>query len=205
MTKRQPVDAVVFDVGRVLYDWDLRLLFEKMTSDPARLEKVLGEVVTEEWHFLHDAGRDLSDMVLERIALFPEYAAEIRAYATRFDETIPGPIAGTHELVERLDRRGVPLFAITNFAAAFWAGFRPRHAIFDRFQDIVVSGVERVAKPDPAIFALSAGRFGRAPQTMLFIDDNHANIVSAQNCGWQVHHFTDADTLEADLLGRGLI
>lgn len=202
---RQPVDAVVFDVGRVLFHWDMRHLFEKMTDDPARLEKVLGEVVTEEWHFLHDAGRPLSDMVLERIALFPDYTAEIRAYATRFDETIPGPVDGTHALVERLDGRGVPLFSITNFAAEFWAGFRPRHAIFDRFKDIVVSGVERIAKPDPAIFALSAARFGHEPQRMLFIDDNSDNIASARECGWQVHHFTDAGSLESDLVARGLV
>ena len=199
------VDAVVFDVGRVLYQWQLSALFEKMTDDPARLEKVLGEVVTEEWHFLHDAGRPLSQMVPERIALYPEYADEIRAYATRFNETIPGPVPGSHALVERLDAAGVPLFAITNFGAEFWAGFRPNERIFDRFIDIVVSGEERIAKPDPAIFALSAARFGHAPEAMLFIDDNPANIEAARGCGWQVHHFTDAASLERDLTDRGLI
>ena len=203
--KSPPIDAVVFDVGRVLYRWDLRILFEKMTEDPARVDKVVGEVVTEEWHFLHDAGRELSDLVSERIALFPDYAAEIRAYASRFNETIPGPVEGTHALVERLDARGVPLFAITNFAVAFWAGFRPQHAIFERFRDIVVSGVERVAKPDPAIFALSANRFGLSPNRMLFIDDNPANVASAEKCGWQVHHFTDAASLELDLSARELL
>ena len=199
------VDAVVFDVGRVLYQWQLSALFAKMTDDPARLEKVLGEVVTEEWHFLHDAGRPLSQMVPERIALYPEYADEIRAYATRFNETIPGPVPGSHALVERLDAAGVPLFAITNFGAEFWAGFRPHERIFDRFIDIVVSGEERIAKPDPAIFALSAARFGHAPEAMLFIDDNPANIEAARGCGWQVHHFTDAASLESDLTSRGLI
>ena len=199
------VDAVVFDVGRVLYQWQLSALFAKMTDDPARLEKVLGEVVTEEWHFLHDAGRPLSQMVPERIALYPEYADEIRAYATRFNETIPGPVPGSHALVERLDAAGVPLFAITNFGAEFWAGFRPHERIFDRFIDIVVSGEERIAKPDPAIFALSAARFGHAPEAMLFIDDNPANIEAARGCGWQVHHFTDAASLERDLTDRGLI
>ncbi len=202
---RQPVDAVVFDVGRVLYHWDMRLLFEKMTDDPARLERILGEVVTEEWHFLHDSGRPLAELVPERMALFPEFADEIRAYATRFDETIPGPVEGSHSLVERLDARGMPLFAITNFAAEFWAAFRPQHAIFDRFRDIVVSGVERIAKPDAAIFALSAERFGYRPQSMLFIDDNPDNIAAARACGWQVHHFTHAASLESDLEGRGLI
>ena len=199
------IDAVVFDVGRVLYQWQLSALFEKMIDDPARLEKVLGEVVTEEWHFLHDAGRPLSQMVPERIALFPDYAEEIRAYATRFNETIPGPVPGSHALVEQLDEKGVPLYAITNFGAEFWAGFRPHEPIFDRFRDIVVSGQERIAKPDPAIFTISAQRFGHEPEAMLFIDDNPVNVAAASDCCWQVHHFTDASLLESDLSARGLI
>ena len=191
------VEAVVFDVGRVLYQWHLRHLFEKIVDDRARLEMLLGEVVTEEWHFEHDRGRTLGEMVPERIALYPEFEPEIRAYATRFNETIPGPVPGSHALVERLDARGVPLYAITNFGAEFWAGFRPSEPIFDRFRDIVVSGEEKLAKPDPAIFALA--------EAMLFIDDNRANVDAAAACGWHVHHFTDAAALESDLADRKLI
>ena len=76
---------------------------------------------------------------------------------------------------------------------------------FDRFRDIVVSGDERLAKPDPAIYALAAARFGRAPATMLFIDDSLANVESARKCGWHGHHFIDAETLRDDLAERGLL
>nr|WP_226698641.1 HAD-IA family hydrolase [Qipengyuania flava] len=199
------VEAVVFDVGRVLYQWHLRHLFEKIVDDRARLETLLREVVTEEWHFEHDRGRTLGEMVPERIALYPDFEPEIRAYATRFNETIPGPVPGSHALVERLDARGVPLYAITNFGAEFWAGFRPSEPIFDRFRDIVVSGEEKLAKPDPAIFALAEARFERSASTMLFIDDNRANVDAAAACGWHVHHFTDAAALESDLADRKLI
>ncbi|MEX0342938.1 MAG: HAD family hydrolase [Erythrobacter sp.] len=199
------VDAVVFDVGRVLYQWHLGHLFEKIVDEPARLETLLGEVVTEEWHFEHDRGRALADMVPERIALYPEFEPEIRAYATRFNETIPGPVPGSLALVERLDARGVPLFAITNFGAEFWARFRPTAPIFERFREIVVSGEEKLAKPDQAIFALAEARFGLPAEAMLFIDDNRANVAAAAACGWQVHHFTDAGRLEADLEARNLI
>ncbi len=199
------VEAVVFDVGRVLYQWHLRHLFEKIVDDRARLEMLLGEVVTEEWHFEHDRGRTLGEMVPERIALYPDFEPEIRAYATRFNETIPGPVPGSHALVERLDARGVPLYAITNFGAEFWAGFRPSEPIFDRFRDIVVSGEEKLAKPDQASLALAEARFGRSASTMLFIDDNRANVDAAAACGWHVHHFTDAAALESDLADRKLI
>ena len=202
---RAEVQAVVFDVGRVIYRWQLAHLFDRIVEDPARREKVLRDVVTEAWHFEHDQGRMLADMVRERIALHPDYEAEIRAYATRFNETIPGPVPGTIALIEALDARGIPLFAITNFGAEFWASFRPTAPVFDRFRDIVVSGEEKLAKPDPAIFALAAERLGLAPAAMLFIDDNADNMASAARCGWQVHHFTDAETLRGDLVARGLI
>ncbi|MDG5747761.1 HAD-IA family hydrolase [Qipengyuania sp. XHP0207] len=200
-----PVEAVVFDVGRVLYQWQLSHLFDRIVEDEERRARLLRDVVTEEWHFQHDRGRPIAEMVPERIEQFPEFEQEIRAYATRFNETIPGPVPGSLELVERLDARGVPLFAITNFGADFWAGFRPTAPVFDRFRDIVVSGEERLAKPDPAIFHLARERFGHDAGAMLFIDDNAANIATASALGWQVHHFDAAPQLEADLAARGLI
>ena len=199
------VEAVVFDVGRVLIQWELRALFEKLIDDPAELDWFLANVVTEEWHFQHDAGRPLGEMVPERQAEFAEHAALIEAYATRFLETIPGRVPGTAALVERLAARGMPLYAITNFGAEFWAMFRPTEPVLDRFAEIVVSGQEKLAKPDPAIFELAAGRFGHAPEAMLFVDDNRANVDAAQSLGWQVHHFADAEALEGDFAARGLI
>lgn len=199
------VEAVVFDVGRVLYQWQLRTLFEKLIDDPGELDWFLAHVVTEEWHFQHDAGRPLAEMVPERQAQFPGHAVLIAAYADRFNETIPGPVPGSLELVARLDQAGVPLYAITNFGAELWDMFRPTAPVFDRFRDIVVSGREKLAKPDPAIFTLAEQRFGHARHAMLFIDDNAANIAAAAQLGWQVHHFHDAARLEADLITRGLL
>jgi 2-haloacid dehalogenase len=199
------IEAVVFDVGRVLFEWDLRYLFAKLIDDPDELEWFVDNVVTPDWHFQHDAGRPLAEMVPERIAQFPAYKPLIEAYATRFDETIPGPVPGSLELVEALHARGVPLYAITNFGADFWPGFRAGQPVFDCFRDIVVSGVEKVAKPDPAIFALAARRFGHPPAQMLFIDDSATNVAAAIACGWQGHHFTDAARLAEELRERGLI
>lgn len=198
-------DTVVFDVGRVIVQWDLRSLFAKLIDDPEELDWFLAHVVTEEWHFQHDAGRPLAEMVPERKAQFPDYAPLIDAYALRFLETIPGPVPGTAGLIERLSARGVPLFAITNFGSEFWAMFRPVEPVLDHFRDIVVSGDEKLAKPDPAIFALAADRFARAPAQMLFVDDNAANIAAAAALGWHTHHFCDAVRLEADLVERGLL
>lgn len=201
----EQVKAVVFDVGRVIVQWDLRHLFAQLVEDADQLDFVLTNVVTEEWHFEHDAGRPLAEMVPERKAKFPEYAHLIDAYASNFLETIPGRVPGTADLIERLAVAEVPLFAITNFGAEFWDQFAPTEPVLAHFGDIVVSGREKLVKPDPAIFELAERRFGFPANAMLFIDDNAANIASARALGWQVHQFSGADELASDLAERGLI
>ncbi|WP_271079438.1 HAD family hydrolase [Aurantiacibacter sp. MUD61] len=197
--------AVVWDVGRVLIQWDLRCLFAKMIDDPVEVEWFVSNVVTERWHHQQDEGRPLSEMVPERIAQYPQYAEHIRAYATRFNETIPGPVPGTHDLVAQLDAQGVRQFGLTNFGDDFWPLFRPTQTVFDVFEDVVVSGTEKVAKPDPAIYALAEERFGLPPSALFFIDDKAENIAAAKARGWHGHVFEDAARLEADLTAHGLL
>jgi 2-haloacid dehalogenase len=201
----QKPTTVVFDIGRVLVQWDLRHLFAKLIADPAELDWFLANVVTPEWHYQHDAGVALADIVPQRKAEFPGYAAHLDAYATRFNETIPGPVRGSYEIVEELAARGVPLFAITNFGAEFWAGFRPTQPIFDHFRDIIVSGVEKLVKPDAAIYQLALKRFGLKAGEAIFVDDNLPNIVAAQENGFIGHHFTDASSLHNALTKLGLL
>jgi 2-haloacid dehalogenase len=197
--------AVVFDIGRVLYAWNLRYLFEKLIADRQELDWFLANVITEEWHFQSDNGRPLADMVPELKARFPEHAALIDAYRERFAETLPHEIPGTHAIVRRLAARRVPLYALTNFGAEFWAVSRRGWPIFDLFVDVVVSGEERVAKPDPAIFAIAERRFDLPPQALFFTDDNPANVAAAHERGWQAHRFKSAPQLEAELAAVGLL
>ena len=197
--------CVIFDVGKVLFQWDLRHLFTKLIADPVELEWFVTNVVTPEWHFQHDAGRPLADMVPELKAKFPAHTALIDAYATRFNETIPGPVPGSLELVERLDAAGVPLFAITNFGHEFWEGFRPTQPIFDRFRDIIVSGTERLVKPDPAIFRLAIERFGIDSAGALFVDDVAANVAAGEAAGIPGLVFTDAIALTSVLVAMGYL
>jgi 2-haloacid dehalogenase len=200
------VNAVVWDVGKVLVEWDLREIYRGQFDDPAMVDWFVANIVTEQWHFRHDAGEPIDSLVAARKAEFPEYADLIERYRTHWLDSLPGPVPGTHALIERLSARHVPQFAITNFGADTWAMFRPTFPILDHVCDVVVSGIEKLAKPDPAIFALAAARFGHAPQQMLFVDDNAANIAAARESGWQTHHFVNgAAALEADLAAHGLI
>jgi 2-haloacid dehalogenase len=199
------ITTVVFDVGKVLFEWDLRHLFSKLIVDREELEWFVANVVTPQWHFQHDAGRAPADMVAERMIEYPGHDELLNAYMTRFNETIPGPVPGSLEIVHELSARDIPLFAITNFGHEFWEAFRPTQPIFDHFRDIIVSGTEKMVKPDPAIYALALKRFGLRPGEAIFIDDIFENVEAARANGFAAHHFIDAPTLHAELTELGLL
>ena len=198
--------AVVFDVGNVLYGWDPEsFLARQIPEDEARL-RFIDEVGLWEWHETLDGGRSFHESAAELSEKFPDYAAHISAWGERFGETISDPIRGVHAIVEELDARGVPLFAITNFSADFWRPFREKEdAFFRRFRDIVVSGEEKLLKPDPAIYYLALDRFGLRPDEALFVDDRVINVEGAEAVGMHAHLFTTADDLRARLRTEGLL
>lgn len=199
------VRAAIFDIGNVLFTWHPRFLYERLIGDDQALAAFLDEVVTIEWHFQHDEGRDFADTSAELTAQYPQHADLIAAWKTRFNESIGGPVPGMHDLVADLDSAGVPLFAITNFSHEFFPPFRAEWTgLFDRFRDIVVSGDEKLVKPDPAIYHLALARFGLEPHEAVFIDDNEPNVLGARALGIRSIHFKDAGPLRAELVELGL-
>jgi 2-haloacid dehalogenase len=200
------VSAVIFDVGNVLYHWNPRVLYERLIADDQALDAFLRDVVTPEWHFQHDAGRSFADTSAELIARFPEHAALIQLWGARFNDTVGPMVDGVADLVAELHAARVPLFAITNYSHEFWPPFLAREAtMFAPFRDIMVSGVERMMKPDLAIYRLALARFGLRAENAIFIDDKADNIAGAEAVGIRGHLFRDAPTLRAELAGLGLI
>jgi 2-haloacid dehalogenase len=198
--------AAVFDVGNVLYGWDPEsFLARQLPEDEARL-RFIEDIGLWDWHETLDGGRGFEEAAEELSGKFPEYANLIAAWGERFGETISDPVPGVHAIVHELDGRGVPLFAITNFSADFWRPFRQKEdAFFRRFRDILVSGEEKLLKPDPAIYYRALDRFGLRPEEALFIDDRLINVEGAQAVGMHAHLFTDAQDLRRRLEAEGLL
>ncbi|GGO98574.1 HAD family hydrolase [Stakelama pacifica] len=198
--------AVIFDIGNVLFHWDPRYLYERLIDDDRALDAFVRDVVTQEWHFQHDAGRDFAETSAELAALYPQHADLIAAWGPRFNESISGPVPGMHEIVAELDSAGVPIFGITNFSHEFWPPFRAEwESVFAPFRDVVVSGEERLVKPDPAIYRLALDRFGLEPQDAVFVDDNPNNVAAAAALGIDAVQFTDAAAFRAKLVEARLL
>jgi 2-haloacid dehalogenase len=197
--------AVVFDLGGVLIDWDPRYLYRKLLADEAAVEEFLATVCTPEWNAELDRGRPFAEGVAELVERHPEHAAAIAAYHERWPEMVAGDIPGTVEVLAELQAAGVPLYALTNWSAETFAITRGRFEFLEWFDGLLVSGEERVTKPDPAIFQLLLDRFGLDPTATVFVDDSEANVAAARRLGFDAIRFTGHEELRRELVARRLL
>ncbi len=201
-----PTPAVVLDIGGVLLDWDPRHLFRKLfLGDPAGMEEFLSTVCTPEWNAQTDVGVSFADAIAQLVPLHPSQADLIEAYRIRWPEMIAGLIEGMHGLVDELLDAGVPLYSITNFSTETFHLALESFPALERFAGIVVSGVERVAKPDPRLFRILIERFELDPGACLYVDDRQNNVDAAQGVGFNASLFTDAAGLRKQLLAEGVL
>lgn len=200
-----PIGAVVFDVGGVLLDWDPRYLYRSLLPDEESVERFLAEVCTPSWNAAQDAGRDWDEAVAVLTAQFPEYADLIRAYHERWPETVAGAFEDTVAVLRELRAAGVPTYALTNFSAEKWEIAVERWSFLGELDGAVVSGRERVTKPDPAIYRLLLERYALTPETTFFTDDVAANVEGARRVGLRAELFVGADALRAQLVAAGVL
>ncbi|MGI9416369.1 MAG: HAD family hydrolase, partial [Geminicoccaceae bacterium] len=164
--------VIIFDLGAVLIDWNPRHLYRKLFDDENTMEAFLKDICTPAWNAEQDRGRTWQEAVDMLVAAHPEYRDLIQAYHLRWTEMLKGPIQGTVDILERLDGEGHELHALTNWSAETFPIARERYGFLKRFRTILVSGEERLMKPDTAIFELMLERIGHPAKRCLFIDDS---------------------------------
>ena len=201
------VSIALFDLGRVVLDWEPSRLYDKIFDTTDARNRFLDSVCTMAWHMRHDAGVSFADNAAALIADHPEQESEIRAWGGRWMEMFDGYIDGTPDLIERLHARNVPLYALTNMPSETWPLMQQHFGpVLGRFRHVVVSGDLGMTKPDPAIYNHTLEAIGYPdPAAVLFIDDSEPNIAAADALGFATHHFTGAAGLEATLAHHGLI
>lgn len=199
--------AIVFDLAGVVFHWSppqlLRETLPLLAPDAAAADGLVqrlfqGFAPGSDWAEF-DRGQVAPAALAERIAQRTGIAAhDVRAVI----DAVPAHLSanpGTVDLMRRLKRAGHRLFYLSNMPAPYAAHLERAHGFFDLFDDGIFSARVQLMKPDPAIFAAAARRFGLAPAELLFIDDSLPNVDAARALGWQALHYRGAAECEAAL------
>jgi len=195
----------VFDIGGVLMDWDPRHLFRKVIEDERDREWFLTEVCSPQWNRRQDEGRSWADAVAEAVAEHPDHEHWIRTYDERWIETVAGLYDDTVAVLHELGDSDVAVYALTNFSAEKWLLATDHYDTLRRFDGVVVSGEEKIAKPDPGIYEVLTRRFDLEPWRTFFTDDLQVNVEAARDFGIDAELFTSAPALRDQLLVRGVL
>lgn len=199
------VKHVIFDLGAVLIEWDPALAFADVFTTRDAAEAWMARIGFAEWNRAQDGGRSFSEGLEAARLAHGDEARHLDGYLAGFPLTIENPVPGAWEIAEALLARGVPMYALTNWAADTWPHalqLYPRLGTL--FRDIVVSGQVGVLKPGPAIYRLLMDRNRLRPEDCIFIDDSPANVAGARALGIDGILFTGAGALGAELARRGL-
>jgi 2-haloacid dehalogenase len=205
-TTVNPVQAVVFDLGGVLIQWDPRNLYRSLfPGDEAGMERFLSEVCSPAWNAEQDAGRPWSEAIELLVTDHPDHRDLIVAYRDRWPEMLAGPVTGTVTILSELVAAGMPVYALSNWSADTFPIARQQFEFLSWFQGIVLSGEVRMVKPDPAIFRHLIDTYRLRPRATVFVDDSPTNVAAARELGMIALDFTDPHGLRRDLRALGVL
>ena len=193
------IKNIIFDYGGVLLDWNPHYLYDPYFGDKEKAEWFLKNICTYEWNAQHDNGKPIAEGTAELIALHPEWEKEIRMYYDDFMGMMGGQIPGMEELVKDLKAKGYRVFGLSNWSVETFSQVRHVYPVLDLMEDMVISGIERIMKPDHRIFELALNRFGIKAEETVFIDDNPNNVQAACEVGIHGVLFQSKDLLLSKL------
>ena len=200
------IDTVIFDLGGVLIDWNPKYLYQKIFDTKKEMDFFFSEICTHEWNVQQDAGRSLADATAILVDKHPEYQTEIEAYYGRWKEMLGGVLESTVEILEHLhQKKEHRILALTNWSAETFPYALENFKFLQLFEGILVSGVEKMKKPDPEIYQLILDRYQIDAPRSVFIDDSAQNVKGAEALNINGIHFQSSELLRKDLKKFGVL
>ena len=185
------IKKFLFDLGNVFFDWNPKLIFKKVIPDEKKLNFFLDEISHPHLDTKCDKGVLIKDAVKEAIKIFPEYKSEIEVYFSYHRQMVNGTFQQSIEILNKLKSLKYPCFVLSNWSAETYEGMEEEYPFLKIFDDKIISGREKLIKPDQAIYQLAIKRFDLTPKETVFIDDRLENINTAKQLSFHTIHLTE--------------
>lgn len=198
------INTIIFDFGGVLVDWNPRYVYRDHFKDDEKMEWFLENICTDDWNIQQDGGRSLEEATNLLLENHPEHQNEIEMYYGKWEIMLRDMIPESVEILYELKGK-YPLYGLTNWSAETFPIALKRFDFFQAFNGILVSGEEKLIKPDPKIFELMMEKFSLKPENCLFIDDNLKNVEASRAFGIETIHFINPEDLRGKLLEMKLL
>ncbi len=198
------IDAVVFDIGNVLIEWNPERFYDRRIG-ATRRAALFSAVDLDGMNLAVDRGAPFTQSVRAMAAQHPEWTEEIALWESGWLEMASPEISASVALLHAVRARGMSCMALSNFGTDTFEIARNAYPFLDAFDRRFISGHIGLLKPEPAIYEHVERETGIAPSRLLFVDDRADNIAAAAARGWQTHQFDGPEGLSHRLATEGLI
>ncbi len=199
------IKNIIFDFGGVLIDWNPRYVYRSYFKTEEEMEYFLGNICTNEWNSHQDEGHLMADATRERVELFPEYKEAIEMFYANWVTMLHSDIPASVEFLKQVKAAGYGVYGLTNWSHETIHVAYERYPFFSLFDGIVVSGFEKMLKPDPRLYQILLERYGLNPSECVFLDDNQINVDAANALGIKAFRFTTIDEVLPQLQKLGIL
>ena len=189
----------LFDLGGVFFDWDPKYFFKNIFSDPEEMNYFLTYICNDEWNIKQDEGRSIEEAENEIIYKFPKYKNFIKMYYANHRKMIKKTFDLSIQVLDELKRKNYSCYVLSNWSAETFHGMTKDYPFLNKFDGMLISGEDKLLKPDPEIYQLAIKRFNLDPSNCVFIDDKIANVEAAKKLGFNIIHLVDPKTIKSDI------
>ena len=197
--------AVVFDLGKVLLDFDIGIFIKKIASRSRISESALHELLDQSPLLLRFEKGDLtSESFLIEVQRASGFSGDVEELAPLFADIFT-PIAPMIDLLTQLRAHGIPTCVFSNTSALATEHIRRSYGFFNCFTHEVLSFEHRAMKPDPKLYEVVERVMNLRENDLLYLDDRHENIVTGAARRWRVIHHVSPESSITQLRSTGLL
>jgi 2-haloacid dehalogenase len=188
------IKNVVFDFGGVLLDWNPRHFYRDVFKDDEKMEYFIKNIVTSTWNAQMDRGRTFEECMKELSDLNPEFKNEINMYRSGWEKMLKGEIPEGLKVFNAVLNSGkFKMYGLTNWSSETFPYAYNKYTFLQKLEGIVVSGEEKMIKPEKGIYLTLLERYSLVPEETFFMDDNINNVEVALSRGMHAVQFTGTD------------
>lgn len=199
------IKNVVFDVGKVLVDFDWQGFFDTLDFSPEVYEKVKNATVMSELWNEFDRSRMSDEEILNGfLAKAPDCKEEIMRIWNNLGNSIKR-YDYTFGWIRSLREKGYGVYLLSNYPRRLYSQSIEELAFVEEVDGAVFSYEVQATKPEAEIYEALLEKYQLNPTECVFLDDNRNNIVAANRLGMATIHFHTKSQAEEELKSLGVV
>ncbi len=186
----------LFDLGGVFFDWDPHFFYKDVFNNIDERVSFLNNICNDQWNIQQDAGRLIKDAEIVLIRDFPNYEKEIKLYYKNHRKMFRKIFKKSVDVLIDLKNKNYECYVLSNWSWETFQDMDKEYPFLNKFDGLIISGKEKLIKPDTRIYKLAINRFNLIPEETIFIDDKKENIEAAINLGFLTIHLTNPEIIK---------